>query len=175
VFAGTASFHVGVTVWSPRPELTATLYSLVASGAVDAAGSEYGYETPLVAVVHVELASHTSVGADETVVAELESECEPVVKGVEVAVMFQPAPDPVASPTSNGCVDDSVASWPESVPENVTGPGVLEVKPIEPAASVAVAVVADAATAVRSPPITTAAEAKAAIRNLNMSLPLPFL
>jgi hypothetical protein len=38
VLAGTASFHVGVTVWLPIPVFAVALNSLVAVGAVVAAG-----------------------------------------------------------------------------------------------------------------------------------------
>ena len=71
--AGTASFHGTVTVWSPIPVFTAALNSLVAVGAVAAAGKVYGYDTELVAVVHVTVASHATVGVDVTVVADVES------------------------------------------------------------------------------------------------------
>lgn len=73
VLAGTASFHAAVTVWLPIPVFAAALKSLVAVGATAAAGSVYGYVTEFVAVVHVTLASHATVGVAVTVVADVDS------------------------------------------------------------------------------------------------------
>jgi hypothetical protein len=146
VLAGTASFHATVTVWLPIPVFAAALKSFVAVGAVTAAGSVYGYATELVAVVHVTLASHATPGVDVTVVAAVESVCPPDVKVVDVAVMFQPAPDPVASPTSKPWFEVTVWSVPFSVAENEMLPGVLT-NASDPALSVAVAVAADAGVA----------------------------
>jgi hypothetical protein len=143
------------------PVLAAALYSFVAVGATAAAGSVYGYVTLFVASVHVALASHASAGAEVTVVAEVESVCgdpPPVVNVVDVAVMFQPVPEPDASPTSSACVAFTVWSRPFSVAEKLTFGGV-DTKPSEPAAIVAVPVDATDGTA------NTAAAVNAATSN----------
>ena len=83
-------------------------------------------------------------GAVAIVVADVGSVFDPDVNVVEVAVMFQPALDPVASPTSIGCVAVTVWLTPvRAVDGNVTLGGV-PTKPSEPAVSVALAVVAPA-------------------------------
>jgi hypothetical protein len=54
--------------------------------------------------VHVALASQVAAaGAEPIVVAPADSVLLPDLNRVEVAVMFQPAPEPVASATSSGC------------------------------------------------------------------------
>jgi hypothetical protein len=53
-----------------------------------------------VAAVHVAFVSHRADGADPTVTAPEERECPPEVNVVDVAVTFQPVPEPVASLTS---------------------------------------------------------------------------
>jgi hypothetical protein len=101
------------------------------------------------------------VGAAETVAALVESVWLPEVNVVEVAVMFQPAPEPVASPTSNGCVVDNSWSAPVNVPAKLTLAGVLLMNPNVPADKVAVAVVAEALDARTSAPLSaTAAPAR---------------
>jgi hypothetical protein len=107
---GIASVQVGVTVWSPMPLPTAALKTFVAVGAVPDAGSVYGYVTELVANAQDEPASHASVGAELTVVVVVASVCVPFVNVVDVAVMFQPAPEPVASPTSIAWLLETVMS-----------------------------------------------------------------
>jgi hypothetical protein len=107
VLAGTARRQVGVTVWLPIPLFAAVLNSFVAVGAVVPAGSVYGYVTAFVARVQLEPVSHASVGVALTVVAAFDSVlgvAPPVENVVDVAVVFHPAPDPVASPTSIACV-----------------------------------------------------------------------
>jgi len=90
--------------------------------------------TPLRAV-------HRGLLRQVTVVAAVDSDFVPVVKVVEVAVMFQPAPDPVASETSSAWAE--VGSWlrPLRVAEKLTAGG-RDTNPSEPAVNVAVAVVA---------------------------------
>jgi two-component system, cell cycle sensor histidine kinase and response regulator CckA len=103
---------------------------------------------PLVASVHVAPASQVSDGAELSEVAVVESsfgDPPPVLNVVDVAVTFQPAPDPVASPMSIACAEVTVWSSPFNVAENVTFGGV-ETKPSEPAEMVAVPVAAIAAT-----------------------------
>src|SRR3954451_2236558 len=70
----------------------------------------------------------------------------PVAKVVEVAVTFQPAPEPVPSPMSRPWVAVVVRSVPLRATENVTSGGGAT-KASEPAGSVAVAVAAPAAGA----------------------------
>jgi hypothetical protein len=67
------------------------------------------------------------------------------VNVVEVAVMFQPVPEPVASLTSSAWLLVGVWSRPFSVAENATAGGVA--KESEPAVKVAVADVAPAGAA----------------------------
>jgi hypothetical protein len=91
-------------------------------------------------------ASHATDGVEETVVAEVESVCEPLVKVVEVAVRFQPVPDPVASLTSKPCEEVTDWSAPFNVAEKVLFPG-ADTNASEPAVRVAVAVDARAPVA----------------------------
>src|SRR5690242_521754 len=101
-----------------------------------------------VASVQVAPASHASDGADVSEVADVDSSLgdpPPVLNVVDVAVTFQPVPEPVASPMSSACADVTVWSSPFSVAENVTFGGV-ETKPRDPAEMVAVPVAALAAT-----------------------------
>ena len=142
VAAGTLSLHVGVTVSFPRPVLIAALNSFVAVGAVVAAGSVYGYATAFVASVHAAPASHAVVGAVVTVVDVVANVFAPAVKVVEVAVMFQPAPLPVASLTSSACVEVTVWSAPFSVAVKLTFGGVATNAKV-PAVMVAVPVAAN--------------------------------
>ena len=97
----------------------------------------------LVATVHVALASQESVGAAVTVVAAVERVWAPAVNVVEVAVMFHPVPDPVASPTSRAWVVVGVWSRPFNVADQLTFGGV-ETNARLPALIVAVPVVAAA-------------------------------
>lgn len=100
----------------------------------------------MVAVVHVAPPSQATVGVAVTVVADVESVCVPVVKVVEVAVRFQPVPEPVASPTSSPWFDVTVWSAPFKVAEKVMLPG-ADTNARDPAVSVAVAVEAKAPVA----------------------------
>ena len=81
-----------------------------------------------------------------------------VVNVVDVAVMFQPAPDPVASPTSKVCVAVATTSLPVRLTLNPVLAGAAT-KPSVPPAIVAVAGVATAGmpVATRTPPATSAA------------------
>src|SRR5579864_8539302 len=97
----------------------------------------------LVAVTHVAEASHATVGPDWTVVAVVARVTLPVVNVVDVAVMFHPAPDPVASPMSRAWVAVGVWSLPLSVSLNVTL-GAALTNPSVPADTVTVALVAPA-------------------------------
>jgi hypothetical protein len=84
--------------------------SLVAAGAVAAAGSVYGKLTVFVAGVQPDApVLQVATGAVWTVVAVVGSVWVSEVNVVEVAVTFQPEPDPVASPTSNASV--AVIVW----------------------------------------------------------------
>jgi hypothetical protein len=97
---------VGVTVWLPVPVFTAALKSLVAGGALAAAGSVYGYVIELDASVHVEPLSQLTVGGAWMVVAPAGSVLgmpAPLVKVVDVAEMFQPAVE-LPPPTSRARV-----------------------------------------------------------------------
>ncbi len=91
-------------------------------------------------------ASHETLGADWIVVALLGSESLPEVKLVEVAVTSQPAPDPLASPTSNASVALTDCAVPFSVVAgNVTvAAGVLLMNDAPPAFRATDAVVASA-------------------------------
>src|SRR5437879_8305176 len=100
------------------PVLAAELKSFCAVGAVVPAGRTNGKLMALVAVVHVTLLSQATVGAvctDVAVVGSSFGEPPPVVNVVDVAVTFQPAPEPVASPMSK--VETAVGVW--SVPFRV--------------------------------------------------------
>jgi hypothetical protein len=108
----------------------------------------------LVATVQVVLASQATVGVEVMVVADVESVCPADVNVVEVAVMFQPAPDPVPSPTSKPWFEVTVWSEPFKVAENVMFPG-ADTNASEPAVSVAVAVDAKAAEGSTSAAIIT--------------------
>ncbi|MBV8951373.1 MAG: hypothetical protein JOZ99_10890 [Actinobacteria bacterium] len=116
-----------------------------------------------VASVQLEPVSHASVGEAATVVALLESVFgvpPPVEKIVEVAVMFQPAPDPVASPTSRAWVAPAVWSTPPRVALNETAGG-ADTNPRDPAEIVAVAELAPAgAVDAMTPPAATAPAAR---------------
>jgi len=144
VLAGTARVNVGVTVWSPKPVDAAALKILVAVGGPAPAGRAYGYAMPLVASVQVTPLSQVSVGELPTVTEFVASVLLPEVNWVEVAVTFQPAPDPVASCTS--MPNPAVVVWlvPFSVSEKliVGGTTMLRV----PALMVAVAAVEAEAT-----------------------------
>jgi hypothetical protein len=149
VLAGTARCHVGVTVWFPWPVFAAALYTFVAVGAVDPAGSVYGYVIPFVASVHAEPLSQASLGALVIVVADVDNVLgvpPPVENVVDVAVMFHPAPDPVASPTSRACVVVTDWSAPFNVALKLTAGG-ADTNAKEPADIVAVADVAPAGVA----------------------------
>src|SRR3954451_6039517 len=118
----------------------------------------------LVAVVHVTEASQAMLGALCTVVAVAGSVLAPaVVNVVDVAVMFQPVPDPVPSPMSIACVWVVVWSAPFSAAENVMFGG-AETKASEPAVSVAVAVAAPAVGAPTAEVVANAASAAASLR-----------
>jgi len=175
--AGIASVHVGVNVWLPMPVFAEASNSLVAVGALVAAGSVYGKLTVFVAVAQpAALASQLAVGADATVVAVVGSVWLPDVNVVEVAVTFQPEPEPVASPMSNASVE--VIVW--FVPFNVVvgnvivAAGVLLMNARLPALSVTDAVVApcEAAGSAASPVMATAATVQAAQRRLHRFLTL---
>jgi hypothetical protein len=98
-----------------------------------------------VAVVHpVAPASQLAVGALCTVVAVVGSVWLPEVKVVEVAVTFQPEPDPVASPMSNASVEviDWLVPFSVVVGKVSVDAGVLLMNARLPALSVTDAVVA---------------------------------
>jgi hypothetical protein len=148
--AGMASVQVGVNVWLPIPLLAVAEKTFVAVGAVVAAGRVYGKVTAFVAVVQPAApVSQLAVGAAATVVAVVGSVLAPEVKVVEVAVTFQPEPDPVASPMSKASV--AVMFW--LVPFSVVAgkvtvdAGVLLINARLPAVSVTDAVVAPCETA----------------------------
>jgi hypothetical protein len=101
--------------------------------------------TVFVAVAHpVAPTSQVAVGADATVVEVVGSVWAPEVKVVEVAVTFQPEPDPVASPMSNASVEVIVWLVPLSVVAGKVSvaDGVLLMNARLPALSVTDAVVA---------------------------------
>jgi hypothetical protein len=115
----------------------------------------------LVAVVHVTLASHATVGALCTVVADVDKvrgEPPPVLKVVDVAVMFQPVPEPDASPTSNVCAEVTVWSAPFRVAAKLMVEG-LDTKARLPAVIDADAVTAPAPGDASAPHAKTAAAA----------------
>src|SRR5262245_2006707 len=115
----------------------------------------------LVAVVHVTLESHATVGALCTVVADVDrsfGEPPPVLNVVDVAVMFQPVPEPVASPTSNVCDELTVWSVPFSVAAKLIVDG-LDTKAKLPAVIEAEAVTAPAPGEASTPHAKTAAAA----------------
>jgi hypothetical protein len=141
VAAGTLNRHVGVTVSFPNPVFAAALKSFVAVGAVVAAGSVYGYAIAFVASVQAAPASHAVAGAVVTVVDDVASVFAPAVNVVDVAVMFQPAPPPVASLTSSAWVCVTVWSAPFNVAVKVTFGGV-DTNANVPAVMVAVPVAA---------------------------------
>src|SRR5580693_6557641 len=150
------------------PVLAGALYSLVASGAVDAAGSVYGKATVVLPpTVQVTFVSHAgAAGAEPTVVAPAGKVLPLVVLNrVEVAVMFQPAPEPVASAMSSGCWKLMALSWPFSaVAGKVTVPGVVA-NPSEPAVSVSDAVVAPAGAATSNRLVIAAAPMGSIVRS----------
>jgi hypothetical protein len=141
-------------------------YSVVALGAIAAAGSEYGYVTAAAALAgaQVEPVSQIAVaGAATIVVAVVGSVCLPDLKVVEVAVTYQPAVDPVEAPTSIASAAVTVWFTPlRAVDANVTFAGV-PAKPSEPAVSLTDdVVVAEAdATATRAASVATVATAPA--------------
>jgi hypothetical protein len=131
------------------PVLAAAENSFVAVGAVVPAGSVYGKLTLSVASVHPDApVSQDVVGAVPTVVEVVGSVWPPEVNVVDVAVTFQPEPDPVASPMSNSSVE--VTFW--FVPFNVVvgkvivPAGVLLMNARLPALNVTEAVVAPCET-----------------------------
>jgi hypothetical protein len=150
------------------------LNSLVAVGAVVApAGRLYGYDTPVeVAGVHVELLSQVgAAGAEVTVVAPAGNELLPDLNTVEVAVTFQPAPEPVASAMSSGCGVVTALSWPfRLVDGKFTAPGVVA-NASEPAVKVAEALVAKAGAAISSMLLTAAAATGSIVRSFIRVLP----
>ena len=111
-----------------------------------------------VASAHVAPESHESVGAPLSVVADVERLCVPVVNVVDVAVTFQPVPDPVASLTSIASLLVTVWSRPFRVAEKLTFGG-LDANAKLPALIVAVPVVAAAGRMARRPVATTTATA----------------
>ena len=96
VFAGIATWTVGVSVKLPIPVFADALNSLTAVGAVAAAGTPRLYVIPLVGFVQVVPPAQADV-TPVTVDAVFERLCVPVVNAVDVIVTFQPAPEPVAS------------------------------------------------------------------------------
>jgi len=103
----------------------------------------------LVAVTHVDPESHATVGVDVMVVEVVDNRIgvpPPVENVVDVAVMSQPAPEPVASLTSSAWLAVTVWLSPLSVALNVTLGGALT-NASEPPVIVAVAVVAPAGAA----------------------------
>ena len=105
----------------PWPLLAAALNTLVAAGAEAAAGSVYGYEMLLVARVQLDPLSHAVPGVDCTVVEFVASVTPPPASNVvDVAVMLQPAPEPVASLTSSACCAVTVWLLPLSVAVKLT-------------------------------------------------------
>jgi hypothetical protein len=90
---------VGVMVKLPIPVFTAALNSLTGVGAEDPAGTVSGYVTLLVGLVQVLPELQATVGIALMMEAEVDSECVPVVNVVDVIVIFQPAPEPLASIT----------------------------------------------------------------------------
>src|SRR6266516_4661462 len=113
----------------------------------------------LVASVQLDPVSQASVGVAPTVVAEFDSvvgDPPPVVKVVEVAVTFQPAPEPLASPMSRAWVVVTLWSTPARVAVKLTAGG-AETKPSEPAEIVAVAEVAPAGAADATKPLAAIA------------------
>lgn len=117
---------------------------LVAVGGPEPAGRAYGYATLFVPNVHVAPLSQVSVGAPPTVTELVARVLLPEVNWVEVAVTFQPAPDPVASWTS--IANPAVVVWfnPFSVSEKLIVEGTTMFR--VPALIVAVAVVDAEAT-----------------------------
>lgn len=120
-----------------------------------------------VAVVQVEFVSHATDGLDAIVVAVVGRLFVPDVNVVEVAVRFQPFPDPVASPTSIAWLAVIVWFNPVSAVDGNVTFGTALTNPSEPAVKAAVAVVASAAagtahsaavaTAARTSPLATVA------------------
>jgi hypothetical protein len=131
------------------PELAAAENSFVAVGAVVPAGSVYGKLTLSVASVHPDApVSQDVVGAVCTVEDVVGSVWLPEVNVVDVAVTFQPEPDPVASPMSKSSVEVTFWFVPfKVVVGNVIVPaGVLLMNARLPALSVTEAVVAPCET-----------------------------
>jgi len=110
------------------------------------------------------------LGSDWTVVAVAGSVCPPEVKLVEVAVTFQPAPDPVASPTSNASVAVTDCWVPfRIVAGNVTvAAGVLLMNDELPALNVTEAVVA--ASAAPGSVMLTAAATATSVASVSLRL-----
>src|SRR5947209_7102992 len=102
-----------------------------------------------VAVVHVTLESQPTLGPDWIVVALVDSVCPPAQHEnvVDVAVISQPVPEPVASPMSSPCVVVGVWFAPLRVADQLTAGGV-DTNASDPAESVAVAEVAPAEDAI---------------------------
>jgi hypothetical protein len=112
---GIATSTVGVIVKRPIPVFAAALKSFTAAGAVAAAGTPSEYEIELVGLVQVPPATHVEV-TPEIEDALAASVFPPEVENsVEVMVVFQPAPVPVASITVIGIVYEAVWSVPSRV------------------------------------------------------------
>ena|SRR5690348_2041547 len=90
---------VGVIVKLPIPVFAAALNNFTGVGGVEAAGTLRGYVTLFVGFVQVLPEVQATVGVAAILEAEVDSECVPVVKVVDVIVIFQPAPEPLASIT----------------------------------------------------------------------------
>lgn len=114
-----------VDVCDPIPVFTDALKIFVAVGAVVPAGRVYGWLTVVVAAVQVVFAAQLWLGAAGMVTAEVDSDRLPVVNVVDVAVIFQPVPDPVASVTVKACVLSVVWSTPDNVALKATDVGAL--------------------------------------------------
>jgi hypothetical protein len=123
-----------------------------------------------VAAVHVVLASHATVGVDVTVVAAVDSDRVPVVNVVDVAVMFQPEPEPVPSLTSRPWLDVTTWSDPFNVAEKLTLLG-ADTNAREPPVSVAVAVEANAPVVGNTTSVTTIAAKNARVALLERIFP----
>ena len=91
----------GVTVKRPMPVFAAALKTLIAVGAVAAAGTVNGYVIEFVGLVQVPPAVQLleAEAIEEAVVANV---WVPFVNVVEVIVKFQPAPEPRRSFIVNG-------------------------------------------------------------------------
>ena len=99
--AGILTVTAGVIVKLPIPEFAAALNSFTGVGAVDPAGTVRGYVTLFVGFVQVLPEAQATAGVALMTEAEVDSECVPVVNVVDVIVIFQPAPEPLASITES--------------------------------------------------------------------------